>query len=150
MNNRLASAALAFVFGAAALAPTAAQAAERSVSPTAQPDNATLVASVKAQLLRSPDASALDIKVAARDGVVTLTGAVDTDVERTSAELIARSAAGVREVDNKLSVRADAKQGDSNNPVGNGSQLPRTSPTPATPGAPALPNGAAVPGRPGN
>lgn len=107
-------------------------------------DSAVLVAAVKQELLRSPDASALDVRVEARDGVVTLSGTVATDAERITAERVARMSAGVRGVENRIIVR----EADGPGP-GDASQLPRNSPTPVTPGAPALPNGMAIPGVPG-
>jgi hypothetical protein len=69
------------------------------------PDNATLTAAVKDKLLRSPDAPALQIDVKADDGVVTLSGLVTAEVERVSAEAIARTTRGVKDVKNRIIVR---------------------------------------------
>jgi len=152
MSYRLSS--ILLITGLAyAAGPSYAQSPSNTAAPSAvqqtPSDNATVAANVKAALLRGPEAPGLDVKVAARDGTVTLSGTVRTDTERDNAERIARARVGVTTVENRMRVREKDSAGDRLNPVGTGSNLPRTSPTPATPGAPALPNGAAAPPVPG-
>jgi hyperosmotically inducible periplasmic protein len=72
-------------------------------------DDATLVAKIKAELLKSPDVSGLAVNVDAKNGVVTLSGNAKTDMERTKAQEIAQRAGGVAKVDNKIVIKAEAK-----------------------------------------
>jgi hyperosmotically inducible periplasmic protein len=72
-------------------------------------DDATLVAKIKAELLKSPDVSGLAVNVDATNGVVTLSGNAKTDVERTKAQEIAQRAGGVAKVDNKIVIKPEAK-----------------------------------------
>jgi osmotically-inducible protein OsmY len=72
-------------------------------------DDATLVAKIKAELLKSPDVSGLAVNVDAKDGVVTLSGNAKTDVERTRAQEIAQRAGGVAKVDNKIVIKPEQK-----------------------------------------
>jgi hyperosmotically inducible periplasmic protein len=68
--------------------------------------NATLVAKVKAELLKSPDVSGLAVNVDAKNGMVTLSGSAKTDTERSKAEQIAQSTSGVvGKVDNKIVIK---------------------------------------------
>lgn len=71
-------------------------------------DDASIVARVKSGLLSSSEVEGLDVNVDARNGVVTLSGTADTMSERSSAERIAKSADGVKSVDNKIVVKPDA------------------------------------------
>lgn len=66
--------------------------------------DANVAASVEMRLLWNDTTGALDIDVDVEDGVVTLTGPVNTEEERQMAERIARRTDGVREVENKLRV----------------------------------------------
>lgn len=112
-----------------------------------EPGNAALAASVKQELLRAPEAAGLDLRVEAKDGVVTLSGIVPGEPERLNAERIVRLSPGVRDVRNRITVRQPLDAA-AREPLGNGVQIPRTSPVPATPGATGLPNGIPVPGAP--
>jgi osmotically-inducible protein OsmY len=71
-------------------------------------DDATLVAKIKSNLLRSPEVEGLDVNVDAKDGVVTLSGTAATQAERSSAERIAKISDGVKRVDNRIVIKADA------------------------------------------
>lgn len=62
----------------------------------------TITAQVKAALGADDRTSALDIDVDTREGVVTLTGTVESNAERRAAARVARSVEGVQEVVNEL------------------------------------------------
>ncbi len=61
-------------------------------------DDAVITAKVKARLAQEPTVSAFAISVDTRDGVVILSGFVDSEAQRDKAVAIARGVAGVREV----------------------------------------------------
>ncbi|QJA06592.1 BON domain-containing protein [Thermosulfurimonas marina] len=69
-----------------------------------QVDDATLTTKVKLALIKDPVTKARKIDVDTVNGVVTLTGAVETEAERRRAEEVARSVPGVRGVVNNLRV----------------------------------------------
>jgi hyperosmotically inducible protein len=75
-----------------------------NVSAGQQVDDATITASVKTKLAADTDVAAHNIDVDTVEGVVTLTGKVDTWDEAREAESIARSTDGVRQVVNNLTV----------------------------------------------
>lgn len=68
------------------------------------PDDATLAANVKAKL--AANAALSSIAVTAKDGVVTLTGTVNSEADKSSAEQIAKGVDGVKSVTNELTVKA--------------------------------------------
>jgi hypothetical protein len=68
-------------------------------------NDAAITASIKADLLRDPDLSALKIDVDTHDGVVTLNGLAANETAKTRAERMAQSVKGVREVRNHLTVK---------------------------------------------
>lgn len=68
-------------------------------------NDATVSARVKARIAANPVVDALDIDVDTLQGIVTLSGVVDDESERSSAELVARDTPGVRDVRNELEVR---------------------------------------------
>lgn len=68
-------------------------------------DDKLLLARVKAALTKNADTSAFEINVEVNRGVVSLSGFVDSDHERSSAEKVAAGVAGVAKVLNNLSVR---------------------------------------------
>jgi hyperosmotically inducible periplasmic protein len=69
-------------------------------------DDMTITASVKANLAKSPDLSALKIDVDTKGGAVTLTGTAPSASARDKATSIAKGVKGVGSVDNKLVVKA--------------------------------------------
>ncbi len=69
-------------------------------------DDATITASVNADLARDPDLSAIRINVDTKDGVVTLTGPAPSASAKDRAADIARGVKGVASVNNNLEVRA--------------------------------------------
>lgn len=72
-------------------------------------DDATVVAKIKAELLKSPDVSGLALNVDAKNGVVTLSGSAKTEAERTKAVDIAKRADGVAKVENKIEIKPERK-----------------------------------------
>ena len=66
--------------------------------------DAALTAHVNTRLLASRNTSGLAISVDSDDGVVTLSGEVESDAERDLAELIARNTSGVEDVHNRIEV----------------------------------------------
>jgi hyperosmotically inducible protein len=80
-----------------------------SIVPEAAPTtgyitDAGITAEVKGKLLADPDISGLRINVDTRDHVVTLTGTVRTEAERSKAVQAAHEAAGVTNVNNQLTI----------------------------------------------
>lgn len=67
--------------------------------------DAGLTASVKSALIGNKDTKASQINVETQQGVVQLSGFVDSAAAKQSAEATAQSVAGVTEVDNKLLIR---------------------------------------------
>jgi len=72
--------------------------------------NATLTARVKTQLLLNSNTSGLAINVDSREGVVTLTGEVDSDQEKELAVQIAANTDGAKTVNDKLMVGAQQEE----------------------------------------
>ncbi len=104
-----------------ALTPAAALAADSS-SPESQLDSALdktkekagaawLTTKVKAALLADTGTSGIDVHVETTNGVVTLTGTVESEVVKSNAERIARSIDGVHSVRNELTVGAASMPG---------------------------------------
>ncbi len=69
-----------------------------------QTDDATITAKVKMALVKDPVTKARKIDVDTVNGVVTLTGMVETEAEKKRAEEVARKVPGVRAVRNNLRV----------------------------------------------
>ncbi len=69
-------------------------------------DDAAVTTKVKAALFAEPGLKTLQLGVETRDGVVTLTGAVDTPVLRQRAVEIAGAMSGVHQVVDKLVVKS--------------------------------------------
>ena len=68
-------------------------------------DDTAIHSKVKAALVNDPVVAGTAINVDVERGVVSLTGAVNGNVEKEKAEDIARGVTGVRSVDNNLVVR---------------------------------------------
>jgi len=69
------------------------------------PDDTALTTAVKAALAADSPATAAAINVETKEGVVTLTGAVDSDAVKSKAEQLARGVEGVKSVTNNLTVK---------------------------------------------
>lgn len=67
--------------------------------------NGALTAKIKAKMALDDSVKALGINVDTADGVVTLTGTVHSQAERTRAVQLARETAGVTSVNDRLVVR---------------------------------------------
>lgn len=75
-------------------------------------NDATTTATVKSKLLWNRNTEGLDINVTTKNGVVTLEGNADSSAASELAERLARNTEGVRQVDNKLNVNAEAGTAD--------------------------------------
>ena len=73
-------------------------------SPGEQIDDAVIVSKIKAKLVADMDVAATNIDVDSTDGVVTLTGTVETDEARRTAEMIARNTNHVVRVISRIRV----------------------------------------------
>lgn len=68
-------------------------------------DDSVLTAKVKAALIESPDTKAHQITVETKEGVVQLSGFVDSMAAKAAASTVASSVTGVKEVRNQISVK---------------------------------------------
>ena len=68
-------------------------------------DDATTTTSVKTKLLAEDGLKSVEIHVDTVEGVVTLTGTVDDEAQKSLAEQVARSVGGVSSVVNKLTLK---------------------------------------------
>ena len=66
------------------------------------PSDETLTQNVRAKLNADPPLASQAINVTAKDGVVTLAGTVNSDLDKSRAEQLARSVEGVKSVNNNL------------------------------------------------
>jgi len=69
-----------------------------------QVDDAELASKVKAKLAADPEVNPFEIDVDVNDGVVRLSGSVDTAADRTEAGRLAADTSGVVSVNNELTV----------------------------------------------
>ncbi len=102
MNTRSFTRSMLALLAAATLA--AGCASTRSTGE--QIDDASITAAIKGKLAADPDVKSFGIDVDTVDGVVALRGNVDTGAQRAETERIARSADGVRDVRNELTVQS--------------------------------------------
>lgn len=68
-------------------------------------DDSVITTGVKARFVDNPNVDAASIKVETLNGTVLLSGFAKNNLERNSAENIARGVTGVRQVRNEISVR---------------------------------------------
>ena len=68
-------------------------------------ENGALTTKIKSKMALDDSVKALDINVDTADGVVTLTGTVRSQAERTRAVQLARETQGVKSVNDRLVVR---------------------------------------------
>ena len=68
-------------------------------------DDSVITTKVKAALVAEPATKARDITVITREGIVQLSGFVDSASERSTAAEVAQGVAGVREVRNDLQIK---------------------------------------------
>ena len=77
----------------------------RSTQPVGtQWDDNVITTKVKSKLIADPQVKAFDISVTTNEGIVTLTGRVKEQLQRTEAEKLARDTAGVKGVNNLIKV----------------------------------------------
>jgi len=69
-------------------------------------DDSALTAKVKLALIRSPDTKAYQINVETKEGVVQLSGFVDSHEAKAAATIVALTVSGVKDVRNDISVKA--------------------------------------------
>jgi hyperosmotically inducible periplasmic protein len=68
-------------------------------------DDSVITTKVKAALIAEPATKARDITVITRDGIVQLSGFVDSNDEKSTAATVARSVEGVKDVLNNLEIK---------------------------------------------
>ena|ERR1700689_3984253 len=68
-------------------------------------DDSVVTTKVKAALVAEPATKARDITVVTRDGIVQLSGFVDSATEKATAAEVAQGVSGVREVRNDLQIK---------------------------------------------
>jgi len=91
---------------ATATATVVGQAAIEVAPPQPVLDDATITARVSAKLAASAELNPFDLEVGTAEGVVSLSGRVETERQSAEAERIARETSGVRAVRNLLEVVA--------------------------------------------
>ncbi len=69
-------------------------------------DDSVLTAKVKTALITSPETKAHQINVETKQGVVQMSGFVDSAAAKAAATTVAKSVTGVKDVKNELSVKA--------------------------------------------
>jgi osmotically-inducible protein OsmY len=71
-------------------------------------DDSMITTKVKAALVAEPALSALDIKVKTADGVVTLSGTIDSPDKAERAKQLAQTVDGVKTINNELVVKSSS------------------------------------------
>ena len=71
-------------------------------------DDTAITTKVKSKLATDSQTSAIRISVETKNGVVTLTGDVPNDTEKTKAEALAKNTEGVKRVQNEIKVTPEA------------------------------------------
>lgn len=82
-----------------------AQVKEQAADAGARIDDAAITAKVKTALVGEPGLKALQIDVDTANGVVTLSGAVDSPSSVDRATQVAQAVEGVKSVDNRLTIK---------------------------------------------
>jgi hyperosmotically inducible protein len=77
-----------------------------------QMDDAAITATVKTKLAADPQVNPFEIDVDTMDGVVTLSGTVDSQEEKSEAGKLARNTEGVVRVDNQLMIGSSPTAGE--------------------------------------
>lgn len=70
-------------------------------------DDAAITTKVKAAFAQDPGVKAMEVKVETYRGTVQLNGWVDTAEEKARAEQVAKTVAGVKTVQNQISVKTE-------------------------------------------
>jgi hypothetical protein len=97
-------------------------------------DDQAVVSDIQARLFDDSVLKSLDIRVFCKDGVVTLSGAVNTELEKAAVERLARQEPGITEVHNNLTLVKALPPG-TDSPTASDSANPAPDPNaaPATP-----------------
>lgn len=82
------------------------------VRPKSHRSPGELEKAVRNALLKDPATDSYEVEAGVNDGVVRLTGTVDSWQEKQLCAAVARSVAGVREVDNQITINYDASRSD--------------------------------------
>jgi BON domain len=93
------------VFGSMLLASTAVVWAGQQ-----QPDDATITSNIQARLFQDSVLKTRDIHVTTQGGVVTLSGSVHTDLEKSAVDRIASTEPGVKQVVDSLTVGDETRR----------------------------------------
>ena len=80
---------------------------DRPGSASIESPDVWVTSKIQAKYFTDADVKGLDIDVTTREGVVTLTGQVDSQAEKRQAVALARNTDGVREVQDQLQVRSE-------------------------------------------
>lgn len=105
MNQRFSRLALKLVLAGTLSAALLGCGKEEEVIPVVE--DGTLTSNVKAAIAADPELKGLDLQVAARAGVVELSGAFDSYSKLDRALSVARSVTGVKSIDDKTVKRED-------------------------------------------
>ncbi len=73
-------------------------------------DDVAITTKVKASFAQDPGVKATDVKVTTRLGVVQLSGWADSEAEKARAEQLAKAVAGVKSVENQITLKTDVKK----------------------------------------
>ncbi len=96
---------VALAFGGLVLAAAPAlQSCKSNQSTKSQINDAGITSSLKTKYIGDPDVKAFDISVNTDEGVVYLTGRVDTQAQKDEAERLAWNTDGVKQVVNNIKV----------------------------------------------
>ena len=95
---------IAFVLALAVVGPLGLTACSTTRPVSEQIDDAAITTAVKSKLLADPQVAGHNIDVDTKEGVVTLSGRVDTADQSREAAKLAADTDGVRRVINNLSV----------------------------------------------
>lgn len=79
-----------------------------SVQSLMGPNDKAIISDIQSKLFQDSVLKTRDIRVASTQGVVVLTGSVQTDLEKAAAERLASQASGVKQVQNQLTVATAA------------------------------------------
>ncbi|MDR3675776.1 MAG: BON domain-containing protein [Acidobacteriota bacterium] len=99
----------------------------------------TITTNIQAKLFSNPVLKTRDIRVDSQNGIVTLSGTVGTDLERSAAERIATQEDGVKSVVNILNAAPPSAATEPAAPVSEGIQSTETAPPPQQVAPPAEP-----------
>jgi BON domain-containing protein len=123
----------------------------KAVAPA--PDDAAIKTAIQSRLYQDPALSGRGIQVDSQQGVVTLTGTVNSDAEKSLAEQFSLQAPGVKQVVNQLSVsqapaaaqrRARTSAASSPTPTAAPQPSPSGTAAPARPSRVTVPSGSVI------